>query len=747
MLSGPKEQDYEIEDNKDAPVVEETESTPSYLEQLKLSDDDKNRLSEELELEKDAIEKEYEDAGYPSKWIMLNNQYEGNLLYNEDQQFNLHKPITKVKCDTIVRYLKKAFLKTDPIFSVSSRPEYEKEGGEDVCEKQQDYLDYKLDLPYAIGGIPFRKPAGRAFHNAVVKNGGLIKVERDFKIQPRKRNEKYEGNPIYTIARYNAETDEAYQIQIKHKDFKELSDSDPNVEVIGVENEGLEAFMRMYPDAEEKYPAYVKKLMDAQSIDIVVSYDEIVYDDPILKNVLPENFRVRLAVDGYEGMKYTRLTTERKNYSWWDLKKAEEKGQFNDINALTYEYEKTGKGYKGNKVKEDKNIRKSNYENETWDILECVYYFKMNEDDKDGEEQKIIAWRDDESGRIIGCIRYPDYGIDCHYFPFFVLDKWEGFWQPGIAEYLTDMNLAENGLLNFTLESAVMRNMITPITENEEIIEQFIEKSWTHGIPLKAKTGEVDFLQKYMQQMDIGGILGLAQTLTRQEDDVSGVQGNITGRESELDPTAPGNKTLALLRQSGINIEEYIENMLPMFNMLANAILQITYHITEEGRRYSKRDKSGKPEDIFGDISREDMVARTNIQSQAMSFAFDELNEKRENLALYSTIRFDPLVARNPEAVYKILKAIIKAWSPKWKNLVDQILPSLEQFKADQMQVAVKAVAMYIETKAQQSQNTGEPLNFDPMEVLTSMNEAMAQVVTPIDEKAVKEKKGAENAR
>ena len=717
-----KKQDVTITDAPDLTKEQQEQedlNIPAYNTQLDLDDDQKKRLSEEFFREYNAIDAEWKAEGIIEKFDGLDAQYEGKLEQLEDQQFNLHRHTTKVKVDTVVRYAKKAFLKSDPVYSVSPRPESIEKNINITCEHQQDYLDYKLDE----GEIPFKSPLGKTLHSATNKGVGILKIPYEIKREKGKREEMYKGTPVYAVP-VPTPQGEIQPLRMSHEDLKKLEKEKPDLAKLAkvIENKGLEDFLSAYPDAPEKYKGYVKKLMEGKEIRIVVEYEDVTYNDPLPKYVVLQNFRCRLAVLGYEGMKTTKLLSERMNYTWWELKQEEKSGKFFNVDELKYDYDEKGK----KKQKDNKDSEKTNYETETFDVFEAVFYFKINEDDE--EETKIRFWVEDDSKKILGVTLYPYYGVPCYYVPFYISDKWPGWLQPGVAEYLTDLNIAENAFLNFTLEALWMRNMITPITqEGSDADTQFLEKEWMHGTPINANPKEIDFLQKYMQQIDVGGLVTMMQILTRSADDTSGVSSLTTGRESQIDPDAPAKKTLALLQQSGLNIEEYIECLLPSFNEVGKIILQLTYQHSKEGRKYKPKGKGSN----FIEISRGEMVARTNIQSQAMAFNFDELNLKRELLAFYQGFRSDPLLTRNPMGLYTIMKLIVKKWSPMFRNIVDDVLPSPEDFQKQQLQIAVQAMAMYVQQKLKDAQTTGVPPEFNLQEIVTIIQQATSESVTP----------------
>jgi len=278
-----------------------------------------------------------------------------------------------------------------------------------------------------------------------------------------------------------------------------------------------------------------------------------------------------------------------------------------------------------------------------------------------------------------------------------------------------------------------MGNLITPIVEkNSSIHQQFINKSWTHGVPLtKTKDETVDFLQKYMKPPDIGGTMALLQYLNQEDDNSTGVSAGISGREAPLDPSAPAAKTLALLKMSGIDIEAYIISISPSFNTDGEMLLQLYYQIAQDGVSYRMSPDRAKPDNPFSVMLRSEMIAKTNIEVQAKNFNFDSLEENKKDMLAWQMFRPDPAFNKYPEAVYILMKHIIKGISPKWNNLVDQLMPSPEQFKKEQLTVAVQAIGTYVKGMIANAKVTGTPPEIDPRQLLAIMQQAQKEAVTP----------------
>lgn len=688
-----------LKTNKKTPQdkKEEKQDIPKYMSKLELSDTQKTRLTKEIIAEYEQIKNERNANNLEEKWDGLDAQYEGEIEEDEDRQFNLHKHTTKVKVDAVSGAIVEAFLESDPIYSISPRPEFVKTGASKVAEKQQDFIDYKMDTV-----IPIKEAMSKVAHSAVLKGTGIIKWTHKVMREKRKREEVYEGA------------------------------------------EGLKDFIRNYPSKDKvkgSYDAYIERLSKGGKVNIISEYTETTYNDPFPEYIDLKNFFCRVGTKGYEGLKTEQLLIEKREYTWWQLKKKEkEPNGFNDIDKLMYKLDKAGKE---TKVK--------NHESEKYEVIECVFYFNMKAG-AEGEEKpkeeytKMVCWIAVERNLVIGSILYPYYAVDCYYVPHYIKNKVDGFYQPGIGEDLTDSNKAEDALLNFTLEGAWASNIVTPITDDPKIASQFLEKRWAHGVPITASKDKIDFLNRLKQPFDSSGLIGLMQYLVQNDDDVSGVSSLMSGRESPVDPSAPASKTLALMQRSGINVKRYLQMILVSFNITADVVLQIYAQMSEEGRKYKIRPSRVVGENPFETITRGEMIARTIIHSQAMAFDFDKLNQKRELVSFLTLMRQEPLLARNPEALNILFRSVTKAWSPLLKSLVDELWPSPEQFKNEQMQTAVQAVDIYVKAKSQEAAATGQAPELDPMELIAMMNDIQAEVATPPSEEVQKERAKQANA-
>lgn len=705
--------EYKIEKSKDQSTLKELEDAELAVfkdaKKLSYQGDVADRLKKEVFDGFEAMKSERDEKGLDEFFDAADNQYAGIMPRRAGSQFNLDCGLTKIKVDDIVRTNQSAHFEVDPVISVKPRPGFVLQDGTKVTEAQEDFIDYALDEL-----IPYKDAFKLAAYSAAKKKVGIIKWIHKIKMEKRSRTETY--------------TPEVEERGV-----------DPQTQQPIMVNKGIENFSQMHKEEVEKNPDKYKWVVDRlnnnQPVTLDVEYDEVTRNDPFPKFVDNKNFYVRVDCEGYEGLCEEELYIERESYTYYQLKKLEEDYEFIDVDKLLYE---TDEDQDDDKKRDDAYTKK-------YDILIATYRFFETEGDVDSEE-KIIAYFAEDRKIYLGGIYYPLTVLECIYSPHYVKMTGTGFYKDSVTEDLTDVHLAMNAILNFTLEAAWISNIVTPITpEGSDIDKQLLEKNWTHGIPLNAKPDQVRFLNEFMRPPDSRNLMMLYSQLSRIGDDISVLSSLRTGRESPLDPTAPAAKTVALLEQSGKGAKDYVMELSKGFTVDANCVLKMYYEISQADQLYISRRASkvtGKG-DPFKKISRADMIAKTSIQSMAHTFDFDKIQSKREDVALFSILRQEPLVANNPQAVWTLLRNITKNWSQKWKNQVGQVLPELEQLQQMKMQTAVQAVGLYVQGVVKEAELTGTPPEFDVGALLGAVEQVVKEIATPPSEAEMAEREKA----
>lgn len=677
------------------------QDVPEFKIKLDLTEEQQARLKEQVFLEFEALKEERRQLKLEEKWKERDAQYDGQLAPIQQLDFQIDVRESKIKVDAVVRALMEAFLPdSGDIVDVSPRPEAGRKDGFAIAEKQQQFIDFSMDEEIRPE-VDLRKIATCASKKYV----GIGKISWDLNTQFRRREEHWEGK----LAQVG---------------------TNPDGSAVYV-NEGLNNFLSMYPDAPKRYPKQVAKLAKGESIDIVVQYKEQVSNNPVQQYVPIEDFYVRNCCNYNRGLASEHLIGERKRYSYWELKKLEREEEWENIEKLFENGDETVNAEKKDKA----------YMTKEYKVMEFTTYFRINPDDED--ETKVKCWFDEGKKTFLAAFQYFYYSIDCDYIGYWLTINDKGFY--GDAESLMfdlrDTHIAQDALISLLLQAIYVRNIITPIThQGSEVEQMFLDHEFKSGKPLVVGDELIDDVNKALAfvqwpSMDMNGGLVMLEKLKRIGSDVSRVADLVTGGESNLDPSAPASKTIALLQQSGVGIKDYIRTFLPSFNSFAASILQLYYQMSTEDRKYRIRSKSknvtGK--NVFDSIKREEMVVKTFVQARAAAFAFDKVNEKREAMAAYQVLMENPYTARQPKVLYKALKTFLGTFGGQWKAMSETDLPTQEQFDQQQLMTAVKAVALLVQQAKQQAQVTGVEPNMDEIvgKAPTAITEAQAVEYNP----------------
>ena len=706
-------QELEIEKVTQEEIDERDEYVPHFKEKVELSDEQIERLRteifkgfESLKTERTNLDKKGGD------WDALEAQYKGEMSDDTGLEFNLDIGVTQIKIDSVDRLIVKALLESDPKFTVTPRPAMAKmDKWEVTTEGQADYLDYKLDEE-----IDLVSPLRKTIHQSTSLQGGILKVPYVYERKKRRREERFSGKP---------EQDEQGKVR----------------------QPGLEAFVKQYPEAinegNEGHWAFKDLVAGKEEVIFKAEYWEVTYNDPKPAFVDCRDFFVPKTCEGYAGLCNERLIVERQRYTWWELKKAEKNDDFEDVEKCKYEINEEGEGDDRKEVSNDKEIE--NHQDKIYTVLECPYYFNMVEDSEDPDDEiRILCFFEVGSKAFLGAILYPYDAVDSVYVPFYIKDKTAGFWKGGMAEDITGDHLIQNAFINFMLTGSWQELTVTPIVKaGSTVADQFLTKRFKHGVPIELPAETLDiskeltFLEK--PQRAIGQqIINLLLFLGKLTDDKTGISAGLSGKESPMDPRAPASKTAMLLKQSGINISDYINVIVPSFNIVGQIILQLTHQMSKGGRKYRQRQRAREVTgtDPFAEITRDQMVAKTNIQSRAAAFDFDKLNQKRENLAISQALMemFPGIMGQNPEGVFTLARTLVQSWSPLWKNKVDQLIGTPQEFQQGQMKVALQALQLYLKGMQKQKEVTGADQQPNFQEFVKMATQMMAQTVMPPEE-------------
>jgi len=646
---------------------------------------------------------------FESEWKLLDNVYDGEIDHIQGQQFNIHYGIMSEKIDNAVNRIDLAFFDGERIFDVSARPDFEKAGGADVCQNQSDFLDYTNEEI-----IKPREQVNLSFHSAALKGNGWLFGTRRVKKVPQRERRKFKGTPKYLIMQPDGNFKETTK-RLAEKYTKDTG------EPYKYENKGLEEFLKAFPDYEGT--GYLKKLDEGKEVKIVAQYDEVVYNDPHFETVDLMDLWIDKDVDCLEDIANTKLIVHRKEYTYWELRKLQDDGIFDNVDDLLFEHDENG--VTSTVIPDAENLK--------YDILRCTYKTKVS--DGANIEERFIFWIAERNNILLAVERFEHDRIKTEYIPFFVKKKKKGLYQPGIGKDLVDDNISLDLMVNFTLQVLYLHSMVTPICDSESsTAEQFMNREFVNGYPIYKDKSDVplDFLQNHMKYPDVASILAMMNKLEARAGTKANVTPGMEGKENPNDPSAPGNKTIALLGESNYNFKKYVHTLAQNFNEIGYIELAI-YHQMDKDKIPFRRSKGTE----FGEITRDELVMRTEIQTQAMVFAIDKLNEKRELIAFMQVMRPE---MRDMKQITALDRFITKAWSPKLRSNVDLMFPELEDVEREKLMIAMQAVHGYMTAQQKVAQDSGAMPQLDAGPLMQQLNQMFADYANPPDEKELKKR-------
>lgn len=670
----------------------ETQKENFSYTKLTLSAEDKKEIAKTLMTRFEELNTDRQGIKFDEECEVCDRQYDGQVKDKGYGIFNLHIHETKKKVRSMARRIKRAFFESDPKFHVSVRPEdSDVPGIEEIAQAQEENLDYEFDI-----NIPFEEPCEKAIFDAVLKGVGIIKIPWEYRCEYVKDEEIYYGK----------------------KDLDNFNDKYPK--------DG-----EYDKDRTSMLNSFRNRIENDETVYLSVEEKRVAYNNPKPKHVNPLNFWVDIKCEGFEGLKTTAYTFEKEDYTWQRMKELEAEGKFFDVDDVIQKEDKEKKEV----------LIDSDYQTKAHEVLECVCYLPKG---KNNSLIKSVVYLHKDSGKIIGAIGFPYWHNRPYYIPFYSSCKESGFYKSGMGKELRDINLAINATVNFTLDGAFIENTQTPLCKkNSPVAKQLQENSWWHNRPLyyQDRIDEIGLMPK--SPINHAALMNFIYYLKKEGDDVSTIQSYMMGKESDLDPTAPAAKTAMLLQEGSVEIKDVIKTMLPTFNEIAYQILELFYQFNREGRKYRRKakderigvislekDRDDKKSNArTGFLTRKMMRTRTYIQANAYSFSLDKINEKKEDLAFYQIFRQE--LIGNPKGLWTVLYNMGKNWSPKWKDLIDQILPTPEQLDQQIAMVALQAVANYAQMAQEQAQVTGQDPAFNIEEVVAQVKQAIMVMTNP----------------
>lgn len=590
----------------------EEELSPAGYLGVRLTPDDRKKLEAWVYLHLQQIESEMAET--LRRFEDEDNQLEGRMPGADHPYagaFRVNHPITKKKVREVANRIKQAYLDSDPIWAVGSG-NVTQEIVQQLERALDDLVDHKLNALDDLSQALFSS----THHGTGFLEPGWCYLEgqrRDvIAYQP------FDGLTIQSL-------------------------------------EGVFQFERDFPNwKEEKEARKLHSLLShGTAVEREATYTTTLKNQPEFRFIEAKNVRVYPSVNGWEGLRTTPLYGHLRTYTRFELEAlaAQE----------TIDADQLGRVFSGT-PSEDPSAR---HEVEPFDILHATLHYTLS---KDRLPTRYKIWYERKSHAILRIRHYAWWVDDPDLIVFYLRQEAPGFFKPGLADDLTDDHVVLNAILNLYLNAVDMASSMRWRTKHRSLAEQYLLAGrWSPKLPVpwKDNPNEVESLATPTAHLD--HILRGFELMRRQADEQTQTSALQSGRESPTDPTAPGIKVLALLREVEPNTKEYLRSMESGFRVMGKWILWLYY----QGLRLGWIDQIPGVEQV--PLDQLPQLAE-QLNPRALLFETDRAGRvERNSLALNLVAKYSPSAV--PEALKIALSQLDSQWArlAKTLNLSDPV--------------------------------------------------------------------------
>ncbi len=306
--------------------------------------------------------------------------------------------------------------------------------------------------------------------------------------------------------------------------------------------------------------------------------------------------------------------------------------------------------------------------------------------DRDGEEERYICQYSKERGMLLSAVKY--------YFDCQVHQSWRllkksgrrlGFSIPGELENTnteiddsvrTDINSAKiDSVPVFVAKSAAKKAL-----DDAGFNDQFFKPA---GV-LYTPNGKEDISSFDVKGTDKRFSQSMRQEFVRYSEMLVGPTQMLSGRESPIDPDAPGNKTIALIQQSNMRIEDYINALRPSFDALGEIILSLYHQFGANSMTFRSRE-GGE----YGAIKRIFLGYKIRLSTHGVRAMENPEVESKKALDIVGVLSKYPAVVQDPMRMRELFNRYLIAARVEGR---EDLIPSKEEVLGEQKKVEEAAM-------------------------------------------------------
>lgn len=327
----------------------------------------------------------------------------------------------------------------------------------------------------------------------------------------------------------------------------------------------------------------------------------------------------------------------------------------------------------------DEIIKDGEHEKKPYKVWECIWKYDY---DDDGEtERVVIIYLELNGGEYwLTGTEYPYNHNEPYYVPFRIEEEGDCVDGIGCFGMLRHVNKIIDNLWNQTIDTGTMMNAPAFEVQSNTGFDPTVKRWGPLVIWWVRQSGTI----KPLNNVNAGARLPVdfIDRLLRYQEFETGVSIGMSGQESPQDPRAPAAKTMMLLQEANLKIDDYI-NTLQKSNIrifyMADSMLQQYYYEDENFTGYLK-DKEIKrvdPNVLFSKFS---------FVPQYSQMTLNKALEQQYNKEMFQWLMGVPGFAQNPNIVRKGAEIVVRSMNDSWNNAIDEILPSVQEIQVVQQQ-------------------------------------------------------------
>lgn len=287
------------------------------------------------------------------------------------------------------------------------------------------------------------------------------------------------------------------------------------------------------------------------------------------------------------------------------------------------------------------------------DIYRLVVRYK-----KPGEkrERKLLCTYSQETKKCLGVAKYP-YTRNCA-IPFRIIRRPGRMIGKSVPEQLEDMNAAVDASINYeensdTLQMAPVFKGKRALTNRDSDFDPALEENWIRpGATLWLETPD-DFQSMQIQGTDKTAAKARRQEIIRYAEMVIGPTQLLSGQESQVDPSAPGNKTIALIQQSNMRCEDYLNEFRLGFDELGDFIKALYHQFG--GLTLDYADKQGNVKSL----ERELLKDTGKMAAHGVTVNLSPEVEFQKAMQWWAILKDEPMVGGDPVRRRELLSELM----------------------------------------------------------------------------------------